>query len=413
MSSHRFIGDLPGRLMRALLLVGSALLILSFSSTSHAYPWMIKHGFAKCASCHTDPMGGETLTGFGRVISDTTLSTRYDGSTDPTRNAMLFFGVVEPEWLNLGGSVRVMDADYQFPKNGAPGTFDYFPMQMDAYGQVRFFRRLRVSGSLGVGDATKGRIESRAAQITENNANGDLNLISRTHWVGYDISDDVLVRAGRINLPFGIRMSEHTMWVRAATRTDRESQQQDGAAVDYSGGRFRGEIMAIAGNYQISPDKFRERGYSAYGEYLLDPHTAVGLSSLVTHAADDRFLVNGQPYTRQAHGVTGRWSPMEPLAILAEADVLFSNQTKVGYVGMVQGDYEFVQGFHGILTGEILDAGLSTAAGTVAVPGAGQPKVGGWITAAWYFFTHFDVRADLIVHQAEPVTLLSQFHYYF
>ena len=286
-------------------------------------------------------------------------------------------------------------------------------MQMDTYGQLRFFDKLRISGSLGVGDATKGRIESRAAQITENNANGDLNLISRTHWIGYDVTPELLVRAGRINLPFGIRMSEHTMWVRAATRTDRESAQQDGASIDYYSGRIRAGLMGVLGNYQISPDKFRERGYSAYGEYMIDPHTAVGLSSLITYAADDRFLVNGDPYTRQAHGVTGRIAPIEPLAILAEMDLLLSNQTKPGYVGMLQGDYEFVQGFHGILTGEILDAGLPTTTGATAVPGAGKPKLGGWITAAWYFFTHFDVRADLIIHQDEPVTLLSQFHYYF
>ncbi len=413
MSRRRFIGDPIGRLMRAWVLVGAALVVLSLSSTSEAYPWMIRHGFAKCASCHTDPMGGETLTGFGRVISDTTLSSRYDGSTDPTRNAMLFFGLEEPAWLNLGGSVRVMDADYQFPKDGAAGKFDSFPMQMDVYGQLRFFKRLRVSGSLGVGDATKGRIESRAAQITENNADGDLNLISRTHWVGYDVSDAVLIRAGRLNLPFGIRMAEHTMWVRAATRTDRESEQQDGAAIDYSSGQFRAELMAVLGNYQISPDRFRERGYAAYGEYVIDPHTAVGVSSLVTHAADDRFLANDVPYTRQAHGLTGRFAPVEPLAILAEADVLLSNQTNVGYVGMLQADYEVVQGFHGILTGEILDAGKSTAAGSTSAPGAGEPKLGVWFTAAWYFFTHFDARLDLILHQDEPATFLSQFHYYF
>ena len=62
--------------------------------------------------------------------------------------------------------------------------------------------------------------------------------------------------------------------------------------------------MGILGNYQISPDKFRERGYSAYGEYLLDTHTALGVSSLITHAAADRFT--SQPLTRQAHGVTAR-----------------------------------------------------------------------------------------------------------
>ena len=87
--------------------------------------------------------------------------------------------------------------------------------------------------------------------------------------------------------------------------------------------------MGIAGNYQISPDKFRERGYSLNAEYLLGLRTTIGVSSLVTHAADDRFLQNGKPQTRQAHGVTARLVPMNDIAILAEVDVLAGSQTNL------------------------------------------------------------------------------------
>jgi nicotinamide mononucleotide transporter PnuC len=36
--------------------------------------------------------------------------------------------------------------------------------------------------------------------------------------------------------------------------------QQHGVAVAYSGERVRGEILGIAGNYQIQPDDYRQRG---------------------------------------------------------------------------------------------------------------------------------------------------------
>jgi hypothetical protein len=410
---RRTVGDLSGRWMRAVLLVASALLFLTWSSTSQAYPWMIRHGFAKCASCHTDPMGGETLTGFGRVMSDTTLSTRWDGGKDPRKTAELFFGVEEPRALSLGGSLRYMDALYQFPKGTADGKFSHFPMQVDAYGELRPIDRLRIAGSLGVSKVPAGSPYATAAQITKYNDGNQYNAVSRSHWIGYDVTDDILVRAGRMNLPFGMRIPEHVMWARSATRTDRESAQQHGVAVSYSAGRIRGEFMGIAGNYQISPDKFRERGYSLYAEYLLGLRTALGVSSLVTHAEDDRFLQNGKPLTRQAHGLTARLVPTGDLAILAEADVLASSQTKLGYVGMLQADYEFAQGFHAMATGELLDAGKSNAAGTVSVPGAGDPKLGGWLTFGWFFFTHFDARVDLVVRKDSPVTLQSQIHYYF
>jgi hypothetical protein len=252
-----------------------------------------------------------------------------------------------------------------------------------------------------------------AAQLTSNTSGErPWNLISRSHFIGYDINEAFLVRAGRLNLPFGIRMPEHTMWVRDQTRTSRESQQDHGVALDYSAGRIRGEIMGILGNYQVRPDKFRERGYSLYAEYLLGLHSAIGVSSLITHAKEDLNLSNGKPLTRQAHGLTGRYAPVQPVVLLAEADLLLSDQTTAGYVGMLQADYEFAQGFHAMLTGEILDAGRPNGT-TVNAPGLGEPKLGGWITFDWFFFTHFDARIDLVARRNEAPTLLSQIHYYF
>ncbi len=407
-SRHRATGRVSGRLMQRVLVLASALLLFSFASTSHAYPWMIRHGYAKCESCHTDPMGGETLTAFGRVMSDTTLSTRW-GEKDPSSKAELLFGIPEPKELRVGGSVRYMDLDYSLPYNHQPSKTDYFPMQVDAYGQLTLFDHLKIGGSLGVSRTTGGRLEARAAQITKGNNDGDWDAVSRSHWIGYQFNDAFMLRAGRMNLPFGIRMPEHTMWVRTATRTDRESAQQHGVALDYSAGRVRGQIMGILGNYQISPDAYRDRGYSLYGEYLLAPRAAIGVSSKVTHAKTDRF--DALPETRQAHGLTGRWAPVTPVVLLAEADLLVSDQATTGYTGMLQADYEIIQGLHGMLTGELQDTGrLSNSPSGI---GAGKSQLGGWITLSWFFFTHFDARVDFVMRQNVAPTLLSQIHWYF
>lgn len=400
--------------LRLLVLCALGAALLSFSGKAHAYPWMIRHGFDKCASCHEDPMGGETLTGFGRVISDTTLSTRYDGTHDPTRNAELFFGVEEPEAWKIGGSLRYMTVLYSFPRGNAAAKTRSFPMQIDTYGQVRL-GPVRAGYSLGAAKVPPGSPYAKAAQVTSfngpgTNNEGEYNLLSRSHWIGVDVSDAVLVRAGRLNLPFGVRIPEHVMWVRNATRTDRESAQQHGLAVSYSKGAVRGEIMGVLGNYQISPDKFRERGYSAYGELALSPHAAVGVSSLITHAAEDRTTLTGAS-TRQAHGATARLGLLPPLAVLAEADVLLASSRSAGYVGMVQADYEFVQGFHALVTGEVLDAGRPS--GIASATGAGNPAFGTWLSFGWFFFTHFDMRADLVLRQGVPVTAQTQLHYYF
>lgn len=408
-------GSSGAALVRLLVFFAAWAVIFSWTERAHAYPWMIRHGFDKCSSCHEDPMGGETLTGFGRVISDTTLSTRYDGSHDPTRNAELFFGVEEPSWWRIGGSVRWMTVLYTFPRGRTPGHFRDFPMQADTYGQVRA-GRFRAGYSLGASKVPPGSAYAKAAQVTSfngpgTNNNGEYNLLSRSHWIGYDINDAILVRAGRINLPFGVRIPEHVMWVRTGTRTDRESDQQHGVAMSYSAGAVRGEVMAILGNYQIRPDEYRERGYSAYGEYMLSPHAAVGISSLVTHAANDRILQNGKPNTRQAHGATARIAVLPPLALLAEADVLLSSEKSVGYTGMLQADYEFIQGVHAMATGEVLDGGKLSGAQSIKL--AGQPAFGAWLSMGWFFFTHFDARLDFVFRQESPVALQAQIHYYF
>jgi hypothetical protein len=282
-------------------------------------------------------------------------------------------------------------------------------MQLDVYGQLTLFDRLKIGGSLGVSRTTGGRTEGRAAQITKNNNDKDWNAVSRSHWIGYQVNDAILIRAGRLNLPFGIRMPDHFLWVRTDTRTDRESSQQHGLAVDYSAGRFRGEIMGIAGNYQISPDDFRDRGYSLFGEYLITPTAAVGVSSLVTHAKLDK--IDRVPETRQGHGLTGRYSPFRPLVLLAEADMLISDQHNLGYTAMLQADYEIIQGLHGMLTGETHDLGRFS--NSPAIIGQGKNQLGGWVSLTWFFFTHFDARFDFYARQNTAPAFLSQVHWYF
>ncbi len=54
--------------LRCVLLGLSGLMLaLLYCPSAHAYSWMIKHGFAKCNTCHNDPSGGELLNGMGRA----------------------------------------------------------------------------------------------------------------------------------------------------------------------------------------------------------------------------------------------------------------------------------------------------------------------------------------------------------
>src|SRR5262249_16809385 len=134
---------------------------------------------------------------------------------------------------------------------------------------------LRASGSLGYAGSG-----AALAAVTR-----DGEVVSREHWVGLGFASDAgLVRAGRINLPYGLRNIEHTSFVRSATRTDVNTGQQDGIAIGWSGESWRAEAMAILGNYALRPDVYRERGASGFFEATLSPSIAIGVSALAARS---------------------------------------------------------------------------------------------------------------------------------
>jgi len=335
------------------------------------------------------------------------------GSSDSGESKFpnFLFGAFDlPEWLLLGGSYRHLNI---LPIGD--GKFRTFPMMMDLYGQAQF-GGFRIGGSIGGARVAAGSPYARRAQVTTNQGK-EWNLISRTHYIGYDILPEVTVRAGRLNLPFGVRIPEHTMWVRQATNTDRESSQQHGLAIAYVGEKLRGEIMGIAGNYQLNPDKYRDRGYSGYAEYATGESTTLGVSSMYTYSKADRLALQDLRTMRQVHGVMARQGFGEKAALLAEVDAIITSRREVGYVGFAQLDTEFFQGVHFLLTGEMLDQGyVKPAPGATSIipraAGAGKPAVGGWFSIAWFVYSHFDVRFDAIKRTGEDVQLLGQLHVY-
>ena len=62
---------------RFLLLLG-----LVLANGAHAYPFMIRHGYTQCSTCHTDPSGGTFLNEYGRAQSELLLSSSYGGDPE-------------------------------------------------------------------------------------------------------------------------------------------------------------------------------------------------------------------------------------------------------------------------------------------------------------------------------------------
>lgn len=397
MNTRRF---LPLAVVLAMFLA-----FLGRERTASAYPWMIRHGYTQCASCHEDPAGGGLLSPYGRAQGEILMRMRYASPPDrePTALAEPLLGVLPlPRGLNVGGSLRMANL-WRIPVTGETQT-RFILMQADLLGQY-VLGRVRANGSIGGVDEG-----GNAAAITRG---AEEKLVSRVHWVGVDLGAEreLLMRAGRMNVPFGLRSVEHTRFVRLETRTDNNAAQQYGLALDYHRGAVRAGAMGIVGNFAISPDKFRSRGFAAYGEYALRPTLAVGVSSMATHTELDTALLT--PAWRHAHGAFARYSPMRSVVVSGEWDFLHTSQptpgkTTVGGVGLLNIDIEPLQGLHVAPTIEVLARELDRPA-----------SLGGWASVWWFFLPHADVRFDAITQsladdrgRLRVVTALLQLHMY-
>ncbi len=366
-----------------LLLFFCVLVGLSFGARrANAYPWMVRHGYTQCATCHADPAGGGLLNSYGRAQGEILMRMRYGSppTHEPTRTAEPVWGLLPelPRGLLVGGATRWARIEQKTLGRSASGRF--IVMQADLLAQYKLGR---VRANASVGYVSEG---ANAALLSPNVA----DVVSRVHWIGIDLgaTETVLFRAGRMNIPYGIRSIEHTMFTRVATRSDINAAQQHGVSLDLHDGSVRASLMGIAGNFQLEEDSARSRGYAALAEYAFAPTLAAGLASTATRAERDPALLASA--WRQAHGTFVRYSPFREAVVSAEFDFLHvarsnPDATSFGGVGMLNVDLEPVQGFHFSPTLEVLVRDFGERA-----------SYGAWMTAWWFFAPHTDLRLDAI-----------------
>jgi hypothetical protein len=350
------------------------LVLLLLTGEARAYPWMIAHQYTGCGQCHVDPSGAGAMTPYGRAQSEVLLRTHY-GEADPAKpeetGAFLWGAVALPEWLALQADVRPLLVP-------DPQDLRAILMQADARGAISLGRFV-ASGSVGV--VSEGAAAARLLQ-----GGGNVQPVSREHWMGIKPMESLLVRVGRMALPFGLRTEQHLQFDRAVTRTTLNDDQSLGisAALD---GQVRAEAMVVLGNYAVSPDSFRERGYSAFLSYAPDNRLELGVSSLLLGSGTDLETLAAR--TRAAEGLFARWGPIEELAVLVEADLLLDQREEAGwttgFVGTVQTDAALLQGLHWKASGELC-----------ALPEGGKAQGRAGTALQWFAAPHMDVRADFL-----------------
>lgn len=175
-------------------IAAAALLVLATAGDAAAYPeFQFSTGNSRCTDCHFSPAGGGLINDYGRFEAGSTISDGGDGS--------LLHGAWDPpSWLHLGGDVRVAALGKRV-RGGIEEAI--FPMQADLYARVE-------AGGLSL-NATGGLL----GQIRHPDSLGD-RIGSREHYLMYQ-TGSTYVRAGRFFPVFGLRLPDHTAYVRRYT----------------------------------------------------------------------------------------------------------------------------------------------------------------------------------------------------
>jgi hypothetical protein len=184
-------------------------ILMVVARVAHAYPqFQLSSGSPRCSNCHLDPAGGGLLTPWGQDESSDTIGRGGNGR--------FLHGAVDlPDWLVLGGDLRAAAlANTTDDSNGT--ELAAFPMQADlaAHAGSGAWSVTAIIGARGAVRTGSPTAPMNPASTVEEPSLGSY-VISREHYVMWRPDEQgVYVRAGRFAAPYGLRLADHTAYIR-------------------------------------------------------------------------------------------------------------------------------------------------------------------------------------------------------
>jgi hypothetical protein len=339
------------------------IVVLLAAARADAYPhYQLSSGTVQCAQCHIAPAGGGLLTPWGQEEGADTVSLGGDGH--------FLHGLVElPDWLAIGGDARI--AALANDTGSDDGTeLAWFPMQTDL-GVHAGSEQLSVTAVVGVRGAV--RSGSPNSPPSDPPAGDAMSPSLRSYFIARELyamwrqeaASGPYVRAGRFATPYGLRLADHTAYIRRYLGFNL-LEETLGAGGGLLGDGW--ELHATA--FVFDPLQGATRhDYGGAVMFEAQPtDLALGVSARVSRSADDM---------RAQAGIHGKvW--LEPAKLLLQAEVDGVHQTFDGGGNRNQ---------------------LAAYAGPVFVPSRGL-----YVGAAYEAFAE-DLRVSSVLRQAIDVWL--------
>ena len=265
MSDHGSVGTY-GREVRAVKLalvsMVSTVVIVLAAGRADAYPQFQLSRDSTCTACHISPAGGGLLTENGLNTADTM-------SQFGTAPEFMYGKLVPPDWLVVGGDVRVMGGWIHAPQDYLLGI----PMQGDVYAHAskgNFAAQLTVGiRPAQVGNEALTRVWAREHYLTWQSNPGE----REGQWI----------RVGHLMPVFGLRFVEHPLYTRRFGGTPLYSETY-GAVFSAVTEKFEVHVSGFLKDPVID-GVAPNNGGAAYGEFHVAGNTLVGAGGMATQSS--------------------------------------------------------------------------------------------------------------------------------
>jgi len=281
---------------------GAVLVVLGvlLPAAALAYPQYIAKGYTNCATCHYSPTGGGLPNSYGHQAAAATFPdavkvgwikemrarlAKHDvtGTDDQDRPVFQY---------DLGLDTRLMALRTPTRVAGSP-SWVAIPMLGEVGGVAA---RGPFLAYLTLTPRPSG-VEARSYTVA-----------SREHWLQYKIDGEQSVRAGRLVLPFGLRVPDHTAYTREDFGFNKYDQWY-ALEWDHYSEHYMASVAAFDGTLiaeRIAPG---ERGLCATFGYNFPSWATIGISALGAVS---------NPTWRLASSLFVRWRPFGKTYLMGE-----------------------------------------------------------------------------------------------
>jgi len=187
-------------------------IMLAVSSTSNALPRFSSRMNLPCKSCHVNPSGGGMRNQFGQDFGREQLAVKQWQQ----EYGLEEFSTKISDFLSYGSDFRFLSF-YQTRSNPDASSTSFFPMQMDLYLNLAVSKKisLYLNPAFGPYNRLEAFVVAKVLPVS-----------------GY-------IKAGRFAPPHGLRLDDHTSFIRQATPFRNNTGQQSGVEFGFGPSPFR------------------------------------------------------------------------------------------------------------------------------------------------------------------------------